>query len=43
MVNEESEASKAAGDELFKAQKYAEAVKKYKKAAKIDPTCAIFS
>ena len=33
---------KKEGNEHFKNQRYAEAVKKYKKAAKMDPTVAIY-
>jgi len=42
MVNQEAENLKAKGNELFKEQKYAEAVKKYKNASSIDPTNVIY-
>ena len=40
MVNEQAEALKAEGNKLVGKKEYAEAAKKYKKAVKIDPTCA---
>jgi tetratricopeptide (TPR) repeat protein len=42
MGNEEAEGYKAAGNELFIKKKYSEAVKKYKKAASLDPTNVIY-
>jgi tetratricopeptide (TPR) repeat protein len=42
MVNEEAEGYKAAGNALVGKKKYAEAVKKYKKASSLDPTNVVY-